>query len=42
MLVLGDQEIESGTVSVRHHGDGDLGAVGVEAVVDRMQDEVGD
>ena len=42
MLVVGDKEIESETVSVRHHGDGDLGAVTLEALIERMQAEAGD
>ena len=42
MLVLGDKEAESGEVSVRHHGDGDLGAMGLEALIARMSDEAGD
>jgi len=42
MLVLGDKEIESETVSVRHHGDGDLGAMGIDAVITRMSEETGD
>ena len=42
MLVLGDKEIESETVSVRHHGDGDLGAMGIDAVITRMSEEAGD
>jgi threonyl-tRNA synthetase len=41
MLVLGDKEIESGTVSVRHHGDGDLGAIAVDALIGRMREEAG-
>jgi threonyl-tRNA synthetase len=41
MLVVGDKEIESQTVSVRHHGDGDLGALGVEALIERMVAEAG-
>ncbi|HET9121380.1 MAG TPA: threonine--tRNA ligase [Solirubrobacterales bacterium] len=41
MLVVGDKEIESETVSVRHHGDGDLGAITVEALIERMQAEAG-
>ena len=31
MLVVGDKEAESGTVSVRRRGEGDLGAVKTEA-----------
>jgi threonyl-tRNA synthetase len=42
MLVLGDKEIESQTVSVRHHGDGDLGAIAVDALIDRMREEAGE
>jgi len=42
MLVLGDKEIESETVSVRHHGDGDLGAISLEALIERMSAEAGD
>jgi threonyl-tRNA synthetase len=42
MLVVGDKEIESEAVSVRHHGDGDLGAIGLEALIERMHAEVGD
>jgi threonyl-tRNA synthetase len=42
MLVVGDKEIESETVSVRHHGDGDLGAIGLEELVERMREEAGE
>jgi threonyl-tRNA synthetase len=42
MLVVGDKEAESGEVSVRHHGDGDLGAMDLEALIARMSGEVGD
>jgi threonyl-tRNA synthetase len=42
MLVVGDKEIESGMVSVRHHGDGDLGAIGLEALIERMSAEAGE
>jgi threonyl-tRNA synthetase len=42
MLVIGDKEIESEAVSVRHHGDGDLGAIGLEEVVERMREEAGE
>ncbi|HEX3294892.1 MAG TPA: threonine--tRNA ligase [Solirubrobacterales bacterium] len=41
MLVVGDKEIESETVSVRHHGDGDLGAITLEALIERMNAEAG-
>ena len=39
MLVVGDKEIDSETVSVRHHGDGDLGAISVDALIERMGQE---
>jgi len=42
MLVVGDKEIESGMVSGRHHGDGDLGAIGLEALIERMSAEAGE
>jgi threonyl-tRNA synthetase len=42
MLVLGDKEIESQTVSVRHHGDGDLGAIPLDELIERMRREAGD
>jgi threonyl-tRNA synthetase len=41
MLVLGDKEVESDKVAVRHHGDGDLGAMSVEDLSARMLAEVG-
>jgi threonyl-tRNA synthetase len=41
MLVLGDKEAESNTVAVRHHGDGDLGAVSLEDLSARMREEAG-
>jgi len=40
--VVGDKEAESGSVSVRHHGDGDLGAMELEALIARMTEEAGD
>jgi threonyl-tRNA synthetase len=42
MLVVGDKEAESDSVSVRHHGDGDLGAMGLDALIARMREEAGD
>jgi threonyl-tRNA synthetase len=41
MLVVGDKEIESDSVSVRHHGDGDLGAMALDALISRMLAEAG-
>jgi threonyl-tRNA synthetase len=42
MLVVGDKEADSGDVSVRHHGDGDLGAMGLDALIARMTEEAGE
>ena len=42
MLVVGDKEADSGSVSVRHHGDGDLGAMDLDALIARMSEEAGD
>ena len=41
MLVVGDREQEAGTASVRHHGEGDLGALELEAVLARLRSEGG-
>jgi threonyl-tRNA synthetase len=40
MLILGDQEIDSGTVAVRSRLDGDLGVISVPALIERLQSEV--
>ena len=40
MLVMGDQEIEAGTISVRSRHDGDLGAMSVDTLLDRLHQEV--
>jgi threonyl-tRNA synthetase len=42
MLVLGDKELEADAVSVRHHGDGDLGAMSLEELGARLREEAGD
>ena len=41
MLVVGDKEAEAASVSVRHHGDGDLGAMPLDDLVARMGEEAG-
>jgi threonyl-tRNA synthetase len=41
MLVVGDKEADSGSASVRHHGDGDLGAMSIGDLVGRMREEAG-
>jgi threonyl-tRNA synthetase len=40
MLVVGDKELEGETVSVRHHGEGDLGAMPTSQLISRLQDGV--
>ena len=40
MLIVGDQEMQEGTVSVRRHGGEDLGAMTVEALSDLIQKEI--
>ncbi|MEE1002123.1 MAG: threonine--tRNA ligase [Acutalibacteraceae bacterium] len=40
MLIVGEKEVESGTVSVRSRKDGDLGAVKVEEFIDRAVEEI--
>ncbi len=40
MLILGDKEAEAGNVSVRRHGEGDLGAVSVAEFAERAAAEV--
>jgi threonyl-tRNA synthetase len=42
MLVLGDKELDSDSISVRHHGDGDLGAMSVDDLSARLRAEAGD
>ncbi len=40
MLVLGQNEIDNGTVSVRHRKDGDLGSMSVDEFVAKIQSEI--
>jgi threonyl-tRNA synthetase len=40
MLVLGDAEIEQESLAVRSRHDGDLGVMGIEAVIERLTQEV--
>ncbi len=42
ILVVGQREIESGTVSVRKRGKGDLGAVGLEDFINQVKTEARD
>lgn len=40
MIVIGDKEIESNTLAVRHRKDGDLGAMSFDDLVKKFKDEV--
>jgi threonyl-tRNA synthetase len=40
MLILGDKEVEAGNVSVRRHGEGDLGSLTVAELAERAAAEV--
>jgi threonyl-tRNA synthetase len=40
MLIMGDQEIEQGTISVRARLDGELGSMPVDALINKLKDEV--
>jgi threonyl-tRNA synthetase len=42
MLVVGDQEQESGAVAVRRHGEGDLGSMTLAEFAQRARDEIAD
>ena len=40
MLVIGDKEMEEGTVGVRNRKDGDLGAMKLEDFIAKAKEEV--
>ena len=40
MLIVGEKEVESGTVSVRSRKDGDLGAVSVDEFIKKALEEI--
>ncbi len=40
MLILGEQEEKEGTVSVRKHGEGDLGSMSVESFSELINNEI--
>ena len=40
MLIVGDREVESGEMDVRHRAEGDLGAMSKEAFLARLREEV--
>ena len=40
MLIVGEKEMEEGTISVRKQGEGDLGAMTPEAFAAKINDEI--
>jgi len=40
MLIVGEQEAENGTVSVRKHGEGDIGTMSIEDFAEIIKKEV--
>ena len=40
MAVVGQREVDSRTVSVRHRTEGDMGAIGLDALVAQLRDEI--
>jgi len=40
MLIVGEKEEQSGTVSVRKHGEGDLGTLSLEAFAGLVNDQI--
>ncbi|MDX1439362.1 MAG: threonine--tRNA ligase [Rubricoccaceae bacterium] len=42
MLIIGQKEVDSDTVSVRRHGEGDLGALAFDAFIERLKAEISD
>ena len=40
MLIVGEKEEEAGTVSVRKHGEGDLGTFKIEELIEKIHTEV--
>ena len=40
MLVIGEKEVESGTVSVRKRGEGDIGAMSIADFIDSAKTDV--
>lgn len=40
MLIVGEKEVENGTISVRKHGEGDLGSMTVEAFTEQLIKEI--
>ena len=40
MLVVGDKEVEEGTVNVRHRGEGDIGSMQIDEFIAKLQKEI--
>ena len=39
-LVIGDKEVENGTVSVSRRGEGDIGTMDIDALLQRLNNEI--
>ncbi|MCQ2362932.1 MAG: threonine--tRNA ligase [Acidaminococcaceae bacterium] len=40
MLIVGDKEMEEGTVNVRHRGEGDIGSMQIDEFIAKLQKEI--
>jgi len=40
MFIIGGKEVKSGTVSVRHHKEGDIGSFTIEEIIPRIKEEI--
>ena len=40
MLIIGEKEMQDGTVSVRKHGEGDIGVMSIEEFNNHLQNEI--
>ncbi|MFH1175745.1 MAG: His/Gly/Thr/Pro-type tRNA ligase C-terminal domain-containing protein [bacterium] len=40
MLIVGEKEVESGSVSIRHRSEGDLGAIKTEEFIEKILEEI--
>ena len=42
MLIVGDKEVEANSVGIRSRKDGDIGQLGLEALIEKLTAEVRD
>jgi threonyl-tRNA synthetase len=40
MIIIGENEMNEGTISVRKHGEGDLGTFTIESFAELIQNEI--